>query len=50
MPREWEQHSAVQRALRCNTTMQHQQVAFERISQCEFTDEQITTPTIDPPF
>lgn len=38
---------AVQRALQYTITMQRQRLAFERISQREFTDEQIHAPKID---
>jgi len=41
---------AVQRALQYTITMQRQQIAFERISQREFTDEQINAVTIDYPL
>lgn len=37
---------AVQRALQYTITMQRQRLAFERISQREFTDEQIDAPKI----
>jgi len=37
----------VQRALQYTITMQRQRLAFERISQREFTDEQIHAPKID---
>lgn len=38
---------AVQRALQYTITMQRQRLAFERISQREFTAEQIGAPKID---
>jgi len=37
----------VERALRYTITMQRQRLAFERISQREFTDEQINAEKID---
>ena len=37
---------AVQRALQYTITMQRQRLAFERISQREFSDEQIDAPKI----
>lgn len=38
---------AVQRALQYTITMQRQRLAFGRISQREFTDDQINAPRID---
>lgn len=38
---------AVQRALQYTITMQRQRLAFERISQRAFTDEQIDAPPIE---
>jgi hypothetical protein len=38
---------AVQRALQYTITMHRQRLAFERISQREFTDEQIDAPQIE---
>lgn len=40
---------AVQRALEFTITMQRQRLAFERISQREFAEDQINAPTIEYP-
>lgn len=41
---------AVQRALEFTITMQRQRLAFDRISQREFADDQIDAPAIDYPL
>jgi hypothetical protein len=41
---------AVHRALEYTVTMQRQRLAFERISQREFVDDQISAPRIDYPL